>query len=217
MVHSCQMLSLSMNMLATKSQLHHPFESFLHGGEWMEQPSQHPSCPDLCKWAVALGFSLVDNTPFSSLEPRRRTIGRVPMYNAYANGVCFRSYFCLLWVSHHWLTSVAVNLHKAHGILQDLQCSSLLHRLQGLPKPSISSATPWYLSSLCPFSDNSHHVLYSAIPYYQAMSSITIPEHITLSYHNTSTSSDKHCSALKSPTPCKHNTDPNTPHYSDYT
>ena len=68
------------------------------------------------------------------------------------------------------------------GILHN---GSLLHRLQGLSGPTIRSATPRYLfSSLYPFGDSSRHVLYSAIPYYRATSSISIPEHITSYFAN---------------------------------
>ena len=108
-VHSRQMSSLSVNTPATTSQSHHPSESLLHGGERTEQPSQHPPRPDPSYVECRPRFPLVDNIPFSSLDRRRRTIGRVPMCDAYADGVCSRAYFYLSWVSHHWLVSVAEN------------------------------------------------------------------------------------------------------------
>ena len=177
-VHSRQMSSLSMNTLTTTSQSHHPAESLLHSRERTMQPSQHSPRPDPSYVGCRLRFLLVD----IPLDRRRRTTGRVPMCDAYADGVCSRAHSCLSWVSHHWLVSGAVKLTQHRRFLGILHNGSLLHRIQGLSGPSIRSATPWYLfSSLCPFSDSSRHVLYSAIPYHRATSSITIPEHITSS------------------------------------
>jgi hypothetical protein len=183
-VHSRQMSSLSMNTLATTSQSHHPSESLLRGGERTEQPPrQHPPRPDPSYVGCRPRFPLVDKYLFMFSRSQTkdywestnvRRVRRWGLFQGVLLSIMGKS--PLAWVCGCELTQ-----HRR--FLGILHSSSLLHRLQGLSGPSIGSATAWYLlSSLCPLSDSSRHVIYSAIPYYRATSSITIPDHITPSY-----------------------------------
>jgi hypothetical protein len=198
-VHSRQMSSLSMNTLATTSQSHHPSESLLHGGERTEQPSQHPPRPDPSYVGCRPRLPLVDifsrsqtKEYWESINVRR--VRRWGLFQGVLLSIMGRLPLARL---------CGCELTQHRRFLGNLCNSSLLHRLQGLSGPSIRSATPWYLlSSLCPFSDTSRLVFYSAIPYYRATSSITIPAHIIPPYFAISSLVLPLCTNRRQSCPC---------------
>ena len=182
-VHSRQMSSLSMNTLATTSQSHHPSDSLLHGGERTEQPSQCPPRPDPSYVECSPRFSSVDKYLFLFSRSQTKDYWESTNVRRVRRWGLFQGVLLSIMGKSPLAHLYGCELTQHRRILGILHSSSLLHRLQGLSGPSIRSATPWdLLDSFCPLSDSSRHVIYSAIPYYRATYSISIPDHITPSY-----------------------------------